>query len=196
MAPTTVRGRKPEYTHLTLTRSARFLALLAAGRSVTAAARLTGVSRETVYQHRRSDPDFARAWDDAIEQAADLLEDEAWRRGVEGVTTTSPIYVQGELVGERVVMRYSDRLLLRLLEARRPERYKRGELAVARGVERERQQAETAPAFNLDALSDAEVRLFVALAEKATGQGAGLPRSCCRREVPVRNRRGNHRRRS
>ena len=56
-----------------------FLQTLAETCNVRAAAKSAGVGRKTAYRHRQSDPRFAEAWDDAIEDATDLLEGEARR---------------------------------------------------------------------------------------------------------------------
>ena len=96
---------------------AKFLKELARGGLVLAACDVAGVSKSTVYELRKSDAEFAAAWDDALERSADVLEAEARRRAVEGVV--KPIYWNGELIGtERV---YSDQLLVTLLRGRRPE---------------------------------------------------------------------------
>lgn len=54
---------------------AKFLAALAEGYSVTAAASRAGVHRRTAYWHRAQDPGFAGEWDDAWESGTDALED-------------------------------------------------------------------------------------------------------------------------
>ena len=70
---------------------------------------------------RRNDPDFAAAWQDALEEAVDWLELEALRRAVEG--TEENWFSKGEIVG--TITRYSDSLLMFLLKARRPWLYDR-----------------------------------------------------------------------
>ena len=97
----------------------RFLKQLAAGGSVTSAARAIGTGRSTVYQWRDDDVNFAKAWDDAIESGTDVMEDEAVRRAVEGVDR--PIYYQGAVCG--YITEYSDDLLIRMLKARRKDKY-------------------------------------------------------------------------
>lgn len=77
-------------------------------------------ARSTAKRHRDIDPNFAAAWREAREDAADALEREARRRAVEGVD--EPIYYKGEEVG--TVRRYSDRLLEYLLGATRPEKFR------------------------------------------------------------------------
>jgi hypothetical protein len=73
-----------------------------------------------MYDLRDEDPTFAAEWDNAIEEAADKLEGEAWRRAVEGIN--KPIYYQGDLVD--TVKEYSDTLMGLLLKAHRPEKYR------------------------------------------------------------------------
>lgn len=96
-----------------------FLDVLARTGIVTTAVQAVGVARMTAYRWRE-DPEFAKAWDDALEQAADRMEAEAIRRAVEGVE--EPIYQGGQLVGTRIV--YSDSLLGKLLGANRPAKFR------------------------------------------------------------------------
>jgi hypothetical protein len=95
----------------------RFLEGLAAGMSVTAAAALAGVHRDTAYGWKERDPEFAEAWMRARNAGTDRLEDEGWRRAFEG--TERPVFQQGQLVGH--IREYSDNLLMFLLRGRRPE---------------------------------------------------------------------------
>lgn len=96
-----------------------FLALLRETGNVSAAARAAGTCRSRCYEWRRRDQAFANAWADALEEAADRLEMEAFRRAVDGVGEDR--FFQGRAVGE--VTRYSDSLLMFLLRARRPGRF-------------------------------------------------------------------------
>ena len=88
---------------------------------VASACMLAGVGRSTVYERRESDEPFKKAWDEAIEESADWLEKEARRRAVEG--TLKPIYFKGELVG--FMREYSDTLMALLLQANRPQKFRR-----------------------------------------------------------------------
>lgn len=97
-----------------------FLAALTVGCTVTAAANRAGVHRTTVYVWRGADKEFAAAWDDAYEQGSDHLEDEARRRAVDGVT--KPLMYKGKKCGS--IQEYSDTLMITLLKARRPERFR------------------------------------------------------------------------
>lgn len=96
-----------------------FLAHLRETGNVSAAARAAGTCRSRCYEWRRRDRVFAAAWADALEEAADRLEMEAFRRAVKGVGEDR--FFQGSVVGE--VTHYSDSLLMFLLRARRPSRF-------------------------------------------------------------------------
>jgi hypothetical protein len=64
-------------TKLTAEKKDKFLATLARGGSVSRAAAAIGVSRNCLYIHRREDPEFLAAWEDAYEQGTDRIEDVA-----------------------------------------------------------------------------------------------------------------------
>jgi hypothetical protein len=81
------------------------------------AAKQVGVSRRTILPWREQDQAFNLACSKAEQEAADVLEREAYRRAVEG--WDQPVYQRGEQVG--VIRMYSERLLLALLAAKRPE---------------------------------------------------------------------------
>ncbi len=77
---------------------------------------------------RESDPAFAKDYDEALEEAADLLEAEAWRRALEGVP--QPLLRAGQPVFDAegvpiTVRRYSDPLLVMLLRGCKPEKFQR-----------------------------------------------------------------------
>jgi hypothetical protein len=63
-----------------------FLDALAESGSVTLAAKAAGVSWSGVDGHRKLEDAFAKAWDEDEQVAADRLEAEARRRGVDGVS--------------------------------------------------------------------------------------------------------------
>lgn len=96
------------------------LAALREGASTRQAAEAANVSRSTLQAWREQDEEFAQAWVDAYNDGTDLLEDEARRRGTEG--WEEPVFQKGEHVGD--ITRYSDTLLLRSLERRRPEAWR------------------------------------------------------------------------
>ncbi len=68
----------------------------------------------------QEDPEYAAAFTEAQEEAADRLEEEARRRAVEGVD--EPVFYKGKKCG--AIRRYSDSLLIFLLKGVRPEKFK------------------------------------------------------------------------
>jgi hypothetical protein len=114
------RKRRGARRVLTPRRAGLFLKCLAAGHSIVTACRHIGIGRATAYRYRRDDPAFAEDWNEANEIGADVLEDEAWRRAVVG--TKKPIFYRGKQVGTKIVK--SERMLILLLKARRPEQYR------------------------------------------------------------------------
>jgi predicted DNA-binding protein YlxM (UPF0122 family) len=88
--------------------------------SITRAAKKARVGRQTIYDWLKADRDFKQAFENACEIATAKLEDEAIRRAYEG--TLKPVYQGGAKVG--TIREYSDTLLIVLLKARAPEKYK------------------------------------------------------------------------
>lgn len=97
-----------------------FLDLLRAGHTVKHAGDCATLPHSTLYDRRHRDTEFAARWDAAEAEGSDILEQEAFRRAVEG--TSKPIYQGGELVG--TVREYSDTLLIFLLKGRKPEKFR------------------------------------------------------------------------
>ena len=98
----------------------KFIKSLSAKGNVTVAARAAGVARAYAYEAREEDKDFAKAWDEALEEAIDTIEEEARRRACDG--TLKPVFQGGEQVGS--VREYSDTLMVLLLKAHRPKKYR------------------------------------------------------------------------
>ena len=73
-----------------------------------------------MYHYRQTDEEFGAAWDEALEEGTDRLEDEARRRAVEGCEEN--VYYQGKIIDTK--RNYSDTLLIFLLKGRRPEKYR------------------------------------------------------------------------
>lgn len=88
--------------------------------SISTAAKKAKVSRSDVYWWIKNDLDFKILYDQACELAVAKLEDEAVRRAYEGYN--KPVYQGGKKVG--TIKEYSDTLLIVLLKARAPEKYK------------------------------------------------------------------------
>lgn len=97
-----------------------FLAAFSECGNITQAAELADIDRTSHYRWVKEDPVYAAAFADAEEAAADRLEQEARRRAVEGVE--EPVFHKGKVVG--TVRKYSDTLLIFLLNGAKPEKYK------------------------------------------------------------------------
>ena len=96
-----------------------FLKSLARTGNVSLSARNAKIKRSQLYALKASNPDFAEAWSNALEEATDLLQGEAIRRAIEGFEEVK--YFKGEPVG--TVRRYSDQLLMFLQKAYKPSIY-------------------------------------------------------------------------
>jgi hypothetical protein len=98
-----------------------FLRALAEGQTVPDAAKTAGFSNPAVLRGwERKHPWFAELWIICEEGGADFLEAEATRRAMTGVD--EPVFFQGRECG--TITKYSDALLSKLLDGRKPERYK------------------------------------------------------------------------
>lgn len=92
---------------------------------------VSGLTRQSVYRLQREDKVFAERFNDAREDAADVLEHTAWKRAVNGVVvSTEPVMYYGQQVGEKITKKYSDGLLTTLLQANRPEKFKQTQVQV------------------------------------------------------------------
>jgi len=96
-----------------------FLAAFALCGQVVKSANLAHIDIQSHYNWLRSSPEYAKAFEEAIEKAGDMLEDVATRRAVEGVP--KPVYYQGQECG--IVIEYSDNLLKFLLKGAKPFKY-------------------------------------------------------------------------
>lgn len=107
-------------TKVTPKKREQFLSSLAETANVRAAAAKTKIARGTWYDLRARDADFKAQWDKAVELGTDAFEDEAVRRAHQGVD--KPVFYQGKRCGS--IREYSDTLLIFMLKARRPEKYR------------------------------------------------------------------------
>jgi len=115
--------RKPRADGWTPQRQVDFIAALADTGCVEHAARAVGMSERSCYRLRRAPgaENFAAAWDAALQQAARGLLDLAFDRAIHG--SDEPVFnPEGRRVGRR--MRQNDRLLMFLLRAYMPERFR------------------------------------------------------------------------
>lgn len=104
-----------------------FLAALAAGESVSSAAKKATVGRRTVYDWRAADPVFADLWDDAWMQRADLLERTAFERAVIGwdePAISAGKWVHDDAGNPVMIHKFDPRLLELLLKGAKPEVYR------------------------------------------------------------------------
>jgi hypothetical protein len=92
--------------------------------NITVSARRAAVDRSTYYRWCEHDDAFAAAARLAEQEAADVLEAEAWRRAVHGVRREKGVYHLGQQVATEVVTEYSDTLLIFLLKGVRPEKFR------------------------------------------------------------------------
>ena len=97
-----------------------FLTILAECGNVSEACKAAGIDTKTAYKRRKADPEFAEAWQSALDTAADVLEREAWRRAHEGVD--EPVLYKGQVVG--AVRKHSDLLLMFVLKGLSPEKFR------------------------------------------------------------------------
>lgn len=163
-----------------------FLTALAQLGVVTAAAEAAGINRVTAWRWREADEEFAKAWDDAIEQAADRIELEAHRRAVVGfeepvvhkgvLSYRTERYVDEETKEERwrvvlddrgqpvplTIRRHSDALMGILLKGHKPEKY------------RDNSKVELSGHLALGAMSEEDIRAeLAALAAQGIVPGVG-----------------------
>lgn len=98
-----------------------FLSSLRRWGNVWVACAAAKIARSAVYARRERDPIFKAEWDEALEESTDRLEFEARRRAFKG--TLKPVFQKGVKVGH--IREYSDALMLKLLEAKRPGQFRR-----------------------------------------------------------------------
>lgn len=105
-------------------RQRAFLIAFAVTANVSRACAAAGVARSTVYAWKAAEGPagdrYRVAFTRARQVAGDVLEAQAWKLAVEG--TLRPIVSKGEVV--TYVREYEPSVLLRLLEAHRPRRYR------------------------------------------------------------------------
>ena len=97
-----------------------FLDTLRGTGNVRLAASNADVAPQVAYRARDSSATFRADWDEALEEARELLEAEARRRAAIGVD--EPVFYKGKVVGH--IRKYSDNLLMFLLKAHWPEKFR------------------------------------------------------------------------
>ncbi|SRR5258706_9297845 len=102
----------------------RFIEKFAETMNVRASAFYAGVSRQTVYKHRETDPTFCDRYEDARQDALDRLEEAVMKRARDGVEQITPIYYKGVKIDQVVKREFSDALAKFMLESHKPEVYR------------------------------------------------------------------------
>lgn len=169
------------YLNITPERQALFLEVLAKTGSVNAACRATATEdhgpragKSSWHDHRRRNPKFAEAWDNALIDALGTVEDEIMRRAMNPAKT--PVTNRkGDVIGEREDRLSSDRLLLRMASRLDPEAWaeRRRQDSHVTGEIRHQAQLALAPADIL-VLPEAKQRVLIALLEEIMDRKAGL----------------------
>lgn len=157
-----------------------FLAAFKVTANLSKSAEIVGIERQLHYRWLETDEAYAVAFEQAKHEAAQSLEDEAVRRAHEGIL--EPVIYQGALCTEvirdkdgkiqydrkgnakerpLVVRKQSDTLLLALLKAWKPEKYRetfKGEIAMPRAL--------TLTKDRLATLTEEELASLIAIHEK------------------------------
>lgn len=106
----------------------KFIEVLGTTGNVSAACSEAGIGRWTVYHDRANDDAFKQAWSRALREAGDKLEQIALRRatGYKRTTEKYEVNAQGQrlLVEVKIEDVVSDAVLLTLLRAAKPEKYR------------------------------------------------------------------------
>lgn len=137
------------------------------------ACRTAGAGRSTHYTAMANSPAYREAFGDAQEEAADRIEQEAYRRAVEGVE--EPVFYQGNVCG--VIRKYSDQLLVRLLAARKPREYgtRRAEITGKDGEALGAQPEEPASDLSLLTCEELETMKRILLKSQGLPEDGGRP---------------------
>jgi hypothetical protein len=137
----TARASGPLTPEQRIRKQERFLKAYRESGNIKASCKVAGINRQTFYNWRDHDTDFQAQLPDAKEDACDTLEFAAYEQAVKGieVVTYEEIIdldkdgkIKLDQLGEPVMRRskrtverkFSNSLLIRLLMANRPEKYK------------------------------------------------------------------------
>lgn len=116
---TTAKTTTKEKQKRTVLKQKAFLSAFSQSGHVGNSAKKAGIDRTVIYGWR-SDPEFEVLFEHARKQAVSVLEDEAHRRAMVGVD--EPVFYKGVPCG--AVRKYSDTLLIVLLKANAPDKYR------------------------------------------------------------------------
>lgn len=148
---------------LTPKKREEFLNQLRDHSNVVRACEEIGFSKVSLYALRRRDEEFAKEWEAAEKEGARCLEDEAKRRAM---GYEEKVYKNGVYVGR--VKKYSDLLLLALLNAHWPEKYRRSNGDQPPAIPPEDQKRLDEARSVLKRLNTDELSTIATVMEKAT----------------------------
>ena len=119
-ATNTKPKRKPQTRRAPRDWAQKFLKHFAQTGAINYSAVQAGTKRETVWHRRQKDAAFATAYEEAAQSYAELLEEEADRRAIQG--NERVVYYKGAKVGS--YREFSDTLLIFRLKGLKPETYR------------------------------------------------------------------------
>ena len=85
-------GVRRRVSKMTPARKRKFCELIAKGQSPTTAAKALGVARTTPYNQKSIDPDFAEAWQGALEHQTDLVEEALFTNATQSRNVAAQIF--------------------------------------------------------------------------------------------------------
>jgi hypothetical protein len=136
---------------------------------IAVAAREAEINYTTATRLRKTNPEFAKKVQEAIDHATDLLEEEVRRRAQDGYQ--EPVFQKGEQVGE--VTKYSDSLATFLLRSR-AARFRQDAVAVKHEGEVGMHHTGTVQhKVDLSGLDDEELEALHAIAKRLSGEAEG-----------------------
>lgn len=111
------KSSKPDHSGktgrpITEERWQKFLDLLAETANVTRSCEASGISRMSVYNRKRDDPEFTTRYDEAYRRGYEALEEECQRRAFSGFE--EPVFYKGKKVA--TVTKFSDTLAVFLMK--------------------------------------------------------------------------------
>jgi len=148
---------------LTSQKREQFLEQLRTHSNVTKACEEIGFSKVSLYALKKRDAEFSKEWDLAIKEGVTCLEDEAKRRAT---GYEEEVYFKGEYRG--TVKKYSDILLITLLNAHWPEKYRRNNAETQPPVSPDDQRRLAEARNVLQRLDTDELAAIATVMEKAT----------------------------
>lgn len=146
-----------------------FLKLLAREPNVSKAARGAGLQPSACYARRARDAEFRREWDEAINEAVDVIEAELHRRAVDGVE--KPVYFKGEVVG--YVREFSDPLMALYVKRWRPEYRERSTVDMNAQIEQKPMTKDEKAAVFAELMAAAYAQMIEAQAKGDEGHDIG-----------------------